>query len=263
MGPNLLVSCSSWVLSSYRSSSMSNDPPPRATSTTSLSWSISMQAFQHPPFMGEKGSVLNVEMTAEARELTSFKIEPCELTQVTYLHISNTLHRMYKAALRTRPVVMPRHSVGRHAHRPAATGCRSPGSAWPTGPHSGHRPASAVRARVGTLGTRGGTGETPPGASGLRTPVDVPRMVAVVAHYPWCPFRLACSPCGQQPTESTPFSASPAAVVWTMGTGNARTCPLSSSIPPHTPWAPKMTACLKSDGRGRSISSHLSRVNTG
>jgi hypothetical protein len=32
------------------------------------------------------GSVLNVEMTAEARELTFFQTEPCERTQVAYLH---------------------------------------------------------------------------------------------------------------------------------------------------------------------------------
>ena len=62
---------------------------------------------------------------------------------------------MPTAALRIRPVVLPRHSVGRHAHRPAATDCRSPGSAWPTVPRSGHRPASAVRSRVGTRGTLG------------------------------------------------------------------------------------------------------------
>ena len=102
-----------------------------------------------------EGSVLNVEMTAEARELTFLKTAPCELTHVAYLHIENTLHRMDTAALRIRPVVLPRHSVGRPAHRPAATDCRSPGSAWPTGPRSGHRLASAVQARVGTLDTRG------------------------------------------------------------------------------------------------------------
>ena len=101
------------------------------------------------------GSVLKVEMTAEARELTSFKREPCELTQVAYLHMKHTTHRMDKAALMPSPVVLPRHSVGRHAHRPAATDCRSPGSAWPIGPRSGYRLASGVRSRVGTLGTRG------------------------------------------------------------------------------------------------------------
>ena len=33
------------------------------------------------------GSVLKMEMTAEAREFTSFKIEACGLTQVAYLHM--------------------------------------------------------------------------------------------------------------------------------------------------------------------------------
>ena len=69
------------------------------------------------------GSVLNVEMTAEARELTSFKTEPCELTQVAYLHSEHTTHRMYKAALRASPVGLPRHSGGRPARGPAATDC--------------------------------------------------------------------------------------------------------------------------------------------
>src|SRR4029453_10149105 len=81
---------------------------------------------------------------------------------------------------------------------------------------------------------------TPPGASGLRSPADFPRPVVVVSHCPWCPFRLAVYPCGQPPTVSAPFSASPAAVVSTLRTGNARTCTLFSSVPPKTPWAPKV-----------------------
>ena len=42
------------------------------------------------PWGPQYGSVLNVEMTAEARELTFFQTEPCERTQVAYLHSEHT-----------------------------------------------------------------------------------------------------------------------------------------------------------------------------
>src|SRR6266581_4652225 len=79
--------------------------------------------------------------------------------------------------LRAVPGVMPSHTEGRHAYRPAATDCRSLGSASPTVPRSGHRLASAVRSRVGTRGTLGGAGEIPPGASGVRIPAGSARTV--------------------------------------------------------------------------------------
>jgi hypothetical protein len=133
-----------------------------------------------------------------------------------------------RPGLRARPVVMPRHTVGRHAHRAVATGCRSLGSAWPTVSRSGRRIASAMRSRGGNRGTLGGIGETPPGASGVRPPPGAPRTVAVVARRPWCPFRLAgcalrrvhassASAFAQcMALEGAPFNASPAAVVSTI-----------------------------------------------
>ncbi len=90
--------------------------------------------------------------------------------------------------LRAVPGVMPSHTEGRHAYRPAATDCRSLGSASPSVPRSGHRLASAVRSRVGTRGTRGGAGEIPPGASGVRIPAGAARTVDGVSRRPWCLF---------------------------------------------------------------------------
>ena len=79
---------------------------------------------------------------------------------------------------------MPGHTGGRHAHRAGATGCRSLGSAWPTVSRNGRRIASALRARCGTRGTRGLSGETLPGASGVRPPPGSPQRMAVVALRP-------------------------------------------------------------------------------
>ena len=91
---------------------------------------------------------------------------------------------------------MPRHTGGRHAHRAGATGCRSLGSAWPTVSRSGHRIANARRSRGGNRGTLGEIGETPPGASRVRTPPGSPRTVAGVARRPWWPFPFVLYSCG-------------------------------------------------------------------
>ena len=90
--------------------------------------------------------------------------------------------------LRAGPVVMPSHTVGRHAHQAVATGYHSLGSAWPTVSRSGRRIASARQSRGGNHGILGGNGETPPGALGLRTLSGAPRTV-VVSCRPLCPFR--------------------------------------------------------------------------
>jgi hypothetical protein len=79
---------------------------------------------------------------------------------------------------------MPGHTGGRHAHRAGATGGRSLGSAWPIVSRSERRIASALRSHGGTRGTLGGIGETPPGASGVRTPPGSPRTAVVVALRP-------------------------------------------------------------------------------
>jgi hypothetical protein len=91
-------------------------------------------------------------------------------------------------SLRAGPVVMPSHTVGRHAHQAVATGYHSLGSAWPTVSHSGRRIASARQSHGSNRGILGGNGETPPGALGLRTLSGSPRTV-VVSCRPLCPFR--------------------------------------------------------------------------
>ena len=84
--------------------------------------------------------------------------------------------------LRAGLVVMPSHTVGRHAHQLVATGYHSLGSAWPTVSRSGRRIASALQSRGGNRGILGGTGETPPGVLGRRTLSGSPRTVVVSCH---------------------------------------------------------------------------------
>jgi hypothetical protein len=114
------------------------------------------------------------------------------------------LHRLQRRRLKAGPAGVPARTVGRHARRPAGAGCRSLGSASPIGSRSGRRLANAVRSRVGTRGTPGGTGETPHAASGVRTPPGSARTVAVVSRHPLPASRLALTPSrDQRPGRST------------------------------------------------------------
>ena len=96
--------------------------------------------------------------------------------------------------LRAGPVVMPSHTVGRHAHQLVATGYHSLGSASPTVSRSGRRIASALQSRGGNRGILGGTGETPPGVSGRRTLSGSPRIVV-----------LSCRPFVYPPSRKGPL----------------------------------------------------------
>jgi hypothetical protein len=53
-----------------------------------------------PPILPWLGCVLKVEMTASARDFTSFTTEACELTQVAYRHIKNTTATLWEVSTR-------------------------------------------------------------------------------------------------------------------------------------------------------------------
>ena len=95
--------------------------------------------------------------------------------------------------LRAGSVVMPSHTVGRHAHQLGATGYHSLGSAWPTVSRSGRRIASALQSRGGNRGILGGTGETPPGVLERRPLSGSPRTV------------VSCRPCVYLPSRKGPL----------------------------------------------------------